>query len=294
VRTSRGARLARWAGLVAAVAAILLSSACSSAKHHASGSYLALGDSLAFGYRPETVTDATTYAKASNFVGYPELVAQSRQLKLTNASCPGETSSSFIVAGKRDNGCVSVSGVAGTSAGYREKYPLHTKYTGAQLTFAVSFLRSHRDTQLVTLDLGVNDLLLCVRATNNQCSGSLIQTQLAQTGKNLTTILAALRTTAGYRGTIVVLTNYPSSYADAGQVAANQLLNTVVDTAAKAAHAMLADGFGAFEQASAAFNGAPCAAGLLIKLPTGSCDYHASDSGQQLLAQTVEHAIATS
>src|SRR5260370_33649962 len=65
--------------------------------------YLALGDSIAFGYDP-TVT-APTPAK---YTGYPEIVAQIENLlqskKEVNAACPGETSGSFMV-GPPDNGC---------------------------------------------------------------------------------------------------------------------------------------------------------------------------------------------
>src|ERR1035437_10130137 len=66
--------------------------------------YLALGDSISFGYDP-TVT-APTPAK---YTGYPELVAAALNLsqpgKEVNAACPGETSGSFLTMGALDNGC---------------------------------------------------------------------------------------------------------------------------------------------------------------------------------------------
>src|SRR5438128_11800818 len=65
--------------------------------------YLALGDSVAFGYDP-TIT-APSPAK---FTGYPEIVAEiahlSKSKKEVNAACPGETSSSSLI-GWPDNGC---------------------------------------------------------------------------------------------------------------------------------------------------------------------------------------------
>ena len=55
--------------------------------------YLALGDSLAFGYNPSKPTDL------SNSVGYPAIVAQIIRRRLANVSCPGESSGSFILVG---------------------------------------------------------------------------------------------------------------------------------------------------------------------------------------------------
>ena len=50
----------------------------------------------------------------------------------------------------------------------------------------------------------------------------------------------------------------------------------------------MADGFTAFGGPSLAHGGTPCAAGLLIKLPDGTCNIHPSPEGHELLA----HAIA--
>src|SRR4051812_19239951 len=53
------------------------------------GKLLALGDSIAFGYNP-----FGDFSKATNFEGYPEMLAS--DFKVKNASCPGETSASFM------------------------------------------------------------------------------------------------------------------------------------------------------------------------------------------------------
>src|ERR1019366_3867907 len=64
--------------------------------------YLALGDSIAFGYDP-TVVNPTP----DKFTGYPEIVAQLEHLlqskKEVNAACPGETSGSFLDVTQPDN-----------------------------------------------------------------------------------------------------------------------------------------------------------------------------------------------
>src|SRR6478752_7305485 len=62
--------------------------------------YLALGDSLPFGFSP-----LVSPKDASNFIGYPEKAAPRLKLALTNAACPGQTSSGFISLDGSDNGC---------------------------------------------------------------------------------------------------------------------------------------------------------------------------------------------
>src|SRR6266436_5521346 len=57
--------------------------------------YLALGDSLAFGFNP-----FVNPPDASKYVRYPEIVSIVLNLKVANASCPGETSGSFVNTGE--------------------------------------------------------------------------------------------------------------------------------------------------------------------------------------------------
>ena len=64
-------------------------------------------------------------------------------------------------------------------------------------------------------------------------------------------------------------------------------LNTVITAVGTAFGAKLADGFGAFQRASLTNQGDPCKAGLLVKLPDGTCDVHPSPQGQKLLAGAV-------
>jgi hypothetical protein len=82
---------------------ITLPAAASAAAHSAdrqpvvSGSgYLALGDSVTFGYQEAQVVPAPDYHNASSFYGYPELLGTELRVKVANAACPGETSSSLI------------------------------------------------------------------------------------------------------------------------------------------------------------------------------------------------------
>src|SRR5690242_2260760 len=70
--------------------------------------YLALGDSVSFGMDPNLLPTATgqPLPKPSRFVGYPEVIGgvDLRFHTLINASCPGETSGSFISGTAPDNG----------------------------------------------------------------------------------------------------------------------------------------------------------------------------------------------
>ena len=86
------------------------------------GGYLALGDSVAFGYRPGAVTPPSDYLNPANFRGYAEKYASLHGLRLANASCPGETTASMLTPGAQSNGCENS---LGSPAGYRTLFPLH-------------------------------------------------------------------------------------------------------------------------------------------------------------------------
>ena len=100
--------------------------------------YLALGDSVTFGYQESQVVPAPNYADAASFVAYPALLGSELHLTVANAACPGETSSSLIDATGQSNGCENTPGKG--NVGYRTLNPLHVNYTGSQLDYAVSYL----------------------------------------------------------------------------------------------------------------------------------------------------------
>src|SRR6202171_5973903 len=135
----------------AVAAALALLAVPASADDHQQSTYLALGDSFAFGFNPNVVL-AGGASNPANFPGYTDTVAGTLGLKLTNAACPGETSGSLISGVRPDNGCQD----------FRALFPLHATYSGAQLAFAVKYLRSHHHTDLVTIQIGGNDVLVLV------------------------------------------------------------------------------------------------------------------------------------
>lgn len=289
-------RRAQWwlAGAVVAGAVALLAVLVPSAVAHPSHpsrhdtGYLALGDSVAFGYRPPAVTAPGAYGNANNFGSYAEDLAGFDSLKLTNASCPGETSASMVRAGAQSNGCENS---LGSLIGYRTNFPLHVAYSGTQLAFAVDYLRHHPHTGLVTISIGANDLFVCQQTTADHCTGPDFAAALQQISANLTTAFRALRHDAHYRGRLVTLAYYAISYTDPVQVAGTQALNAALTAVTRHFDGVVADGYIAFQRASAGAAGDPCAAGLLVPLPNHTCNIHPSPYGHAVLAGAIQKVI---
>lgn len=256
------------------------------------GDYLALGDSVAFGFNPLLVK-AGLAGDPNIFVGYPDIVAQRLGLSLTNASCPGETTGGFqSITNGQDYRCL----------GYRFGLglPLHVSYPAAQLAYALSFLATHPNTQLVTMDLGANDVFKLqtdVCHGNPTCINNGLLAVLQGIDVNLRIIFGELRNVAHYHGMIVTLSYYGLTYDAAGQAGTNAL-NAPISDATLASGGIVASGFDAFMARALAHGGSSCAAGLLIVTNESplTCDVHPSPQGRNALAgaivQTVEKANA--
>ena len=250
--------------------------------------YLALGDSLAFGFSP-----LVSPTNPDNFIGYPDTVAASLKQNLTNASCPGETSSHLIdVTSPVDNGCGAWRFFYG--------FPLHAAYSSAQLAFADAFLQSHPKTLVVSLDIGANDVFVLVNSCGGsttpaeiQCIFTGLPAMLATLSANLDTIYGHIRNLDGYHHKLVALTTYSRDYADLLSTGVIMQVNQVVASRTLAWGGIVADGFGAFAAASAAYGGGACAAGLIIAVSSAplTCDDHPSPAGRDLLALTIVNAL---
>src|SRR5262249_15776308 len=147
-------------------------------------SFLALGDSVAFGY---IASDGFAYVNPKNFIGFPDYVGGGVRLDTTNAACPGETSSSFISSTGPDNGCRP----------FPANFPLHVSYTSTQLDFATSFLASHKHTRLATLQIGANDGFLLEKSCIGnpdpiKCIQAGLPQVLATLSLNVQTILSSV------------------------------------------------------------------------------------------------------
>jgi lysophospholipase L1-like esterase len=270
-----------------AVPASVAAPAYSKDHHAAARGYLALGDSVSFGYVEPNTSPPPTYGDASSFVGYPEDVAAALGLRVANAACPGETSASLVDTSAQSNGCESS---PGGGPGYRTAYPLHVDYAGSQIAYAVKYLRTHRDTRLVSLMIGANDAFLCQRATPDQCATELPAT-LAQISGNVIKILSAIRHRSRYRGQIVIVNYYSLDYSNPVANGQSQLLDQAMNTAAEPFRVEVADGFGAFQAAALQSGGDSCKAGLLTQLTSGSCGIHPSAAGQAVLALAVAKVV---
>lgn len=266
--------------LLAAVGLILAGSSAGAVpappRPASGGTYLALGDSVPFGYRGDQPTPAADHA----FTPYPQIIGQDLHLRVLDASCPGETTGSFIDVAQPSNGCEN---------GYRAAgRPLHVTYDSAeqsQLDYAVQAVKRLRDVRLVTLQLGANDAFLCQADPADRCDTQAEEQAVADKVRtNLDTILKALRTEGGYRGRIDVVTYYALDYGDEAAEGSTEILDRGITQAAHANHAAVADGFEAFK--STAWDegaGSSTRAGLVL-----AADVHPSLEGQELLAWAVE------
>jgi len=187
----------------------------SAAASGSGGLYVALGDSLAAGYQPGGAELRDT--------AYPALTATrlgagGDALTLENLGCSGETTTSLLKGGKCDFAA------------------------GSQLEQAEKLLRTSDDVSLVTIDIGGNDLLRCVRG------GARVDTACVTAGvgtvkKNLPTILKRLKAAAGDDVPVLVLgyynpwlaakaLNQPIKGVDAA-AKAYTALSTAIESAAK-------------------------------------------------------------
>jgi len=144
------------------------------------GLYVALGDSLAAGYQPGGAELRDT--------AYPALTATRLEagggdLTLENLGCSGETTTSLVKGGTCDFAA------------------------GSQLEQAEKLLAASTDVALVTIDIGGNDLLRCVRG-GAQIDTACVRTGVATVKKNLPAILERLRAAAGDDVPVLVLGYY--------------------------------------------------------------------------------------
>jgi len=272
--------------------------------------YLALGDSIPFGMN---VTLLPPYSQqkpvASEFIGYPETAAATMRVSELNAACPGETSGSFLslkdIETVPDNGCNSPHIVAAPGVPpviippFKTTIGLHANYSGAQMDFAVAQLKANPRIDLVTLNIGANDVLLVLAQCNFDptCVSNALPPVLDIYAGHLATILMGIR--AEYQGTLIVMTYYSPNPALDGVTAALNGVMTQVATQLSAvpgiAPITIVDGFTAFQNASPPPDHDACKAGLLIPLPPSpydlsACDVHPSAAGRNLLATQVELA----
>jgi lysophospholipase L1-like esterase len=249
------------------------------------GEALVLGDSVAFAYIDSA---GFAYGNPENFVGFANRLDDTFK-NAADGGCPGETTGSFLSSTAPDNGCRA----------FRAHFPLHVTYGSTQLDFATTYLKRHRDVRVVTITLGANDGFLLEDGCASQpdptaCIEAGLPTLLATIEHNIQTILADLRAT-GFGGAIVLTNYYSLDYSNAAATGLTQLLNGAIAAPAAAYGAVVADLFTAFKNvaSAAAFGGNSCNAGLLNASVHNQllCDVHPSQSGHQLIAKAITHAL---
>lgn len=268
---------------------------------NANKQYLALGDSLAFGYNP------LVQPKLSNYIGYPKLIAGAFDLSLSNASCPGETTNTFVgnfaavydgsayypgfsCAPSKDQVLVPYNGSTVTLTFF---VPYNSN-TPDQLAYASSFLKQNPNTDLVTIDVGLNDVGLVQFECANDASAcpEELETALGTVHANLSTIFSTLRA-ADPGGAIIALDAFSFNYSPSNltETEAISAYNSVVQETAAQYNVAFADLFPVFQTIAAPFGGDTCAAGVLVKLPGGTCDTHPNLLGQSVVAAVVLDAF---
>lgn len=257
-------------------------------------SYLALGDSLAFGFQEaKFLALAPQGDPAAAFdTGYVDDLANAIEqryppLQVINDGCPGETTDSFI---------------SGPCAYQLAGLPLHHPYAGgpasSQLSDALAFLNAHRNfVNPITIDIGANDVLAVaerVCALQLACIGEHAQALIEHVSANLGLILADLREAAPH-AKIVVLGLYdpfdgklPGSDALAAQV------NEAMAADAAAAGALFVDPLPVFNPPGPGEEETICR--LTNMCPEGTIDLvrgdiHASDQGYAVLGELILQAL---
>jgi lysophospholipase L1-like esterase len=268
------------ATLAAAIALILPAPGAGAAKPQRS--YLALGDSLAFGYQQAKFNALFPNEDPAAFhTGYVDdfghfLLKTHRDTSVVNDGCPGETTDSFI-----DGPCV-----------YQLSFPLHHPYVGgpgsSQLADALAYLHANPGmVSPITLDIGANDALGVIEGTcklEAVCIATHAPALFAHIATNLGAILADLRGAAP-QAKIVVLGLYnPFGSTVAGGDELTAALNEVMRGVATTVAARFADPLPAFNPPGPREQPTIC---LLTNMCTPLTDIHPTDLGYEVLARLI-------
>jgi len=268
-----------FAFLVAVLAGCLSTAPAGASRDHRQATYVALGDSLAFGYSP-LLEDPWIPAR---FVGYPELIEQQTGFATTNLACPGQTAQALVSESAVDNGCFDFRAAA-SEAGIEV---LHTDYEGTQLDAALAAVHSETPPSLISIQGGGNEFDMCVLHNPDPTADpdACLADALPKVTASLRTAIDALRD-AGYRDRIVVV----GYHFLPGLERQFREMNRAIERAARGHDVAFADATTLFADYARRHDGDVCSTGLLIALPDGTCDLHPSATGQQLFADAVLRA----
>jgi lysophospholipase L1-like esterase len=241
-------------------------------------SYLALGDSLAFGYSLAKFESLLPTENPADYnTGYVDDFAHvlklgNPKLQVINDGCPGETTESFIKG----------------PCEYQLAFSLHHPYVGgptsSQLSDALAYLQANPNTNPITLDIGANDALGVIEHTCEkkvECVIKEAPALFAHIAANLGLILTDLRG-ADPHATIIVLGLYnPFGEKLPGGDALTAQLNEVMSQVASTVDARFADPLPLFNPPGALEEPTICLLTNMCKTPE---DIHPTDLGYAVLA----------
>lgn len=165
--------------------------------------YMALGNSLSFGYQPNLDFSSGFADDIYNNL-LKTKISPSEVIKIENLACAGETTETMI-----QGGCAG-------------RYAHKGSYTGAQLAAAVDFLSEDKTqgrVSPVTLEIGANDVLpdwdakTCTAGPNAQLDLAIMDSNLTRV--ILPELTQALATPRGARSGDLHLLNYYNPFAKA-------------------------------------------------------------------------------
>ena len=228
--------------------------------------YLAIGDSLAFGFQPDL---DFTHGYVDDF--YSNLKSHGVS-SLANMACPGETSVTFL------NGNCPYP--------YLRKFP----YIGSQLNAALAYLYFYAgQVSPVTLDIGANDVKGDINTSNCSINQTKLAQDLATLDYNLTQVIlpqihAALVVNGKVTGDLVMMNLYdPYQNICPDSVAFSQTVNQHL--------ANDVSNYGTIVDVFTAFGG-PSTPNHNICSYTWMCsffnDIHATTKGYSVIANTFE------
>jgi lysophospholipase L1-like esterase len=244
--------------------------------------YLALGDSLAFGYSQGKFDSLYPEENPADYdTGYVDDFAKvlklfQPRLQVVNDGCPGETTESFIKG----------------PCAYQLEFPLHHPYSGgpdsSQLSDALAYLDAHPGTvSPITLDIGANDALGLIEGTcklEPACIAKGAPAVFAHIGANLGLILSQLRAAAPQAQIIVLGLYNPFGATIAGADELTAALNEVEAAVAASVGARFADPLPIFNPPGALERPTIC---LLTNMCTPLVDIHPTTLGYGALAGVI-------
>jgi lysophospholipase L1-like esterase len=290
------------AGLAAVPAAHADSTATSPYVLPPKAFYLALGDSLAYGYQQAKFNaevaagnvDPATFdtGYADDFFAAMSKLANGQQV-LINDGCPGETSDSLINGGP-------VPGTCATGNGFPDAL-LHHPYLngGSQLADALAFLQANgKKVNPITIDIGANDLLHAQTPCAVQGGGvgtpgdiACLQAVIGHVAQNLGSILGQIRAIVPNNEIIVMgLYNPQLNLLPLSDQLVEGGFNPTMAQVAAAYHAGFADPWPTINDNLATFGTEFNSVCSQIAICTALQDIHPFDNGYQAIANVIWQA----